>query len=599
MKDRLRFSDLIPTGNEKRETLFVANAQTSNDWLCGVVLALVVFVFPLTLGVPLLDPDEGLHAAIAREMVEGGNWWAPTLRGEPFLDKPILYFWAQAFSLRLFGMNEAAVRLPGLMFGLLGAVTTGAIGWRMFGRATGVLAGCCYTTMLLPSALAQAAAHDVALVPAVNVAILCCWELSRRGGTSLSMAGDCPNFRLSENGTVPLGVAYTLTLGLVLGLACLTKGLAGVAVVGIAYASFLLIQWRLTLADCVRGVAALAVAALVAGPWYVAMEHLNPGFLHYYFVVRHLKGFATDTQIHANKPLWYYPLFLAAGGLPWIAYLPAALRCAWQRRQGVCDFAKEPSFSGRAVLLLVCWLSGGLLFFSAAGSKLATYIWPLFPPIAILAAAVWGELLAGRLSAAPRRWLAVALWATCLAGPVGAPAALAVSGVLCRIQYGWVEWLLAVAVGMALWLPLVPWEIGQFRAVLPAAMLALAANFALVLALVLPRVAERQSTRELAGYLHTLPHAPSHVVIIEKRVDAIGSLLFYLDSRLRDDLGKDRLQAMRLDQLPDCARLEPDAMVAVPESSGEEVGRYLKQPDAPGRRVGCYRIYTPGDFVPR
>jgi hypothetical protein len=251
------------------------------------------------------------------------------------------------------------------------------------------------------------------------------------------------------------------------------------------------------------------------------------------------------------------------------------------------------------VLLLVCWLAGGLLFFSAAGSKLDTYIWPLFPPIAILAAAVWGELLAGRLSGGPRRWLAIAFWATCLAGPVIAPAALAVSGVLCRIHYGWVEWLLAVAVGMAFWLPLVPWKIGRLRAVLPAAMLALAANFALVLVLVFPRVAECQSTRELAGYLGALPRAPSRVVIIEKRVGAIGSLLFYLDPRLREELEKDRLQAMRLDQLPDCARLEPAAVVAVPELSGGEAGRYLKRPDAPGRRVGCYRIYTPGDLAPR
>ncbi len=34
----------------------------------GGVLALVLFVYPLLLGTPLLDPDEGLHAAIAQEI---------------------------------------------------------------------------------------------------------------------------------------------------------------------------------------------------------------------------------------------------------------------------------------------------------------------------------------------------------------------------------------------------------------------------------------------------------------------------------------------------------------------------------------------------
>ena len=72
-----------------------------------------------------MDPDEGLHASIAQEMADGGDWLVPRLMGKPFLDKPILYFWAEAASLRLFGMSEAAVRLPGLLFGLLGMIARG------------------------------------------------------------------------------------------------------------------------------------------------------------------------------------------------------------------------------------------------------------------------------------------------------------------------------------------------------------------------------------------------------------------------------------------------------------------------------------------
>ena len=53
--------------------------------------------------------------------------------GKPFCGKPILYCWLQAASLRLLEPNEAAVRsLPGLMFGLLGAVTTGLLAWRLW-----------------------------------------------------------------------------------------------------------------------------------------------------------------------------------------------------------------------------------------------------------------------------------------------------------------------------------------------------------------------------------------------------------------------------------------------------------------------------------
>ncbi len=150
-------------------------------WLAALslLLAVVIYIFPLTVYFPLLDPDEGLHASVALEMAEGGDWLTPHFLGDAFFDKPVLYFWCQALSLRVFGANEAAVRLPGLMFALLGAVTTGLVGRRMFGRTAGWVAGIFYGTMILPVALAQAASHDVALVPFINLAMLFLWESDR------------------------------------------------------------------------------------------------------------------------------------------------------------------------------------------------------------------------------------------------------------------------------------------------------------------------------------------------------------------------------------------------------------------------------------
>src|SRR5436190_21034332 len=104
----------------------------------GKTLALVAAVLcfvPLLVSSPLLDPDEGLHAAIAQEMVLRHDYVTPTFLGAPFLDKPILFFWAEAFSLRAFGMNEAAVRIPPLTFGLLGMLSVAALAQVLFGTA--------------------------------------------------------------------------------------------------------------------------------------------------------------------------------------------------------------------------------------------------------------------------------------------------------------------------------------------------------------------------------------------------------------------------------------------------------------------------------
>jgi len=101
--------------------------KSRENWLIlGALLACSVSIYgyPLTLPTPLLDPDEGLHAVISQEMAESGDYVVPRFQGKPFLDKPILYFAAQAISLQTFGMNEASVRLPGLLFALLGVATT-------------------------------------------------------------------------------------------------------------------------------------------------------------------------------------------------------------------------------------------------------------------------------------------------------------------------------------------------------------------------------------------------------------------------------------------------------------------------------------------
>jgi 4-amino-4-deoxy-L-arabinose transferase-like glycosyltransferase len=67
--------------------------------------------------------------------------------GEPFLDKPILFFWSQAASMRVVGETEAGVRLPGLVFGLLGALTTGWLAAVVLGHRGGWLAAPLYGLM--------------------------------------------------------------------------------------------------------------------------------------------------------------------------------------------------------------------------------------------------------------------------------------------------------------------------------------------------------------------------------------------------------------------------------------------------------------------
>ncbi len=533
-------------------------------WLLAALLlaGLALFVYPLSLDIPLLDPDEGLHASIAQEMVEGGDWVTPRSLGEPFYDKPVLYFWAEAISLGLFGMSEWAVRLPGLVFGLLGVLTTALVAGRMFDRKTGILAALTYGTMILPTAMAQAAAHDVALVPWVNLAILLFWQSDRAVG-----------FRAQAG--------YAGAIGVVLGLSILTKGLVGVALVGVVYGSYLLVTRRLTWAACVRGATALVIAGLVALPWYVAMEARNPGYLYYYFVERHVLGAVTQTQRHGRTPVWFYLPILLGGGLPWIAYLPTAVRDAWENR------GSGRSGNG-ALVLLWCWLIGGTVLLSAAQSKLVTYIWPVFPAVAILAAVVWARVLSGVAAPGARRWLAATFCGLCASGPMTVPATMLVVQHKFHLQFSAATWVIAVGVALSAWIPLVFWWVGRMQRALVAGIISLAAQSAIVMTVVVPPVASVNTARDLARYFNARGGLPERLVVVDER---IGSLVFYLNPELRGQLRQGQLQGVQVARIDEPLQAS-GTVFAMAERRLRKIGPPACLAGVAYDRAGQYRVYA-------
>src|SRR5947209_7540736 len=59
----------------------------------------------------LFEPDESRYAQIPREMLARGEWVVPFLQGEPYLDKPPLFYWLVMGSYRVFGVSAGAARL--------------------------------------------------------------------------------------------------------------------------------------------------------------------------------------------------------------------------------------------------------------------------------------------------------------------------------------------------------------------------------------------------------------------------------------------------------------------------------------------------------
>ena len=570
------------------ESLHEGGSVTNHGWKASLLgLALLAglgVICPLLMApyIPLLDPDEGMHASVAQEMVESGDWIVPHLLDEPFLDKPILYFWAIAASLKIFGMSEAAVRLPGLLCGMLGTLTTATMAWRMLGCRTGLTAGAFYASMILPMALVQVPGHDVALVPWVNLALLCFWE-SERGDSSRRASGTMYSW------------SWTGAAGLLLGLAILTKGLAGVALVGIAYGGYLIVSRRLRFMHCFRAALALTVAAIIGSSWYFAVEHSNPGFLRYYFFERHVLGFLTHSQPHGLAPWWYYFPVLIVGGLPWIGYLPVLVQDAVSRRRKRIP-AMTDARGNRPLLLLGCWFVGCTLFLTLSRSKLITYIWPVFPAVAILTAILWTRKIDGVLCDGAKRWMGRIVWCTCLMGLLGLPATLAITQIALPTRFPLPVWTLAVVAGLTSLAPLGSWLRGRDRWTLWLAATTVCGQMVVLLLCIFPQAAVGLSCRDLADYFNRTGELPSRTLMAQDRV---GSVIFYLDRNLRSQLHLGQMTSQDIDDPLPSPEFDAKEWIVIPERHLHTALNDYDLRALPYEQAGRFRLYRRGDVEPR
>ena len=87
--------------------------------LVSIVLFYLALFLPAIGSVHLFDWDEINFAEAAREMLVTGDWINVQINYQPFWEKPPLFIWLQAASMRLFGVTEFAARFPNVIVGLV------------------------------------------------------------------------------------------------------------------------------------------------------------------------------------------------------------------------------------------------------------------------------------------------------------------------------------------------------------------------------------------------------------------------------------------------------------------------------------------------
>jgi 4-amino-4-deoxy-L-arabinose transferase-like glycosyltransferase len=375
-----------------------ASAAAKIGWAILIFATLYVCYFSHLGAIGFVGPDEPRYAWIARDMAETGDWVTPHLYGKPWFEKPPLFYWGAALCFKLFGVSEAAARLPSALSALLATFALAWLALRLYGAETAR-----WLLLLLPTTVgmigfSHAAATDMPFSAMLTIAMVCAavvLGLTRNENTPI----------------LPRTPWLALILfGFFLGLALLAKGPAAIILSGGAIFFWALFtkRWR----DAFRLLHPVAVVSfcLTALPWYILCARRNPDFFRIFIIEHNFKRFLTSEFQHI-QPIWFYIPITFLALLPWAPLLAAPVAEAWQAW-------KQKAELGSPWLLFACWAVIPLVFFSISKSKLPGYVLPsILPIVLILSRAVSCRVH----RAEPRsRWIGIVSGATllCIAGVV-------------------------------------------------------------------------------------------------------------------------------------------------------------------------------------
>lgn len=305
-------------------------------------------------GYPLWDPDEGRSAEISKEIVRSGNWVTLTQGGKPYYDKPAPYFWLVALGLKLSDLPEFPVRLPSALAAALAVVIVYLWGSISKSSEGGFWAGMVLATSVEFVGLGRLARIDMVFTFFFSAALLSflCW--AQRG-----------------QGKVWIRLFY-----LFMALAVLAKGPVGLLLPVLIVGITLGLRKRWSLLKKMNLLSGMIIVALVAGSWYLLAAIRDPEYI-WTFLWDHngARYFITEPGAKHPEPVYYFLPSLMQGYLPWSLFLPAVIYDFWKHRK---EEGREEA------LFLFVWAAAVFVFFSFSRNKLASYILPLFPPLALL-----------------------------------------------------------------------------------------------------------------------------------------------------------------------------------------------------------------------
>jgi 4-amino-4-deoxy-L-arabinose transferase-like glycosyltransferase len=454
----------------KQNRILEDRARRSTDVLALIAFCGFLFFAGLQV-IGLVGADEPRYAQIAREMLQRGDWVTPILHGQPWLEKPPLFYWGAMLAYKATGgVSDWAARLPSAV--LCSLMIFFIFVWgRHFRRGMQLDAALITAASAILIGFGRSASTDMPLTAMFTAAMLCWygWYSNQNRG-------------------------WLLAFYLFAGLGTLAKGPVAVLLAGLIVIVFAALRHDGRLILRTLWPVGILLYLAVTLPWFIAVQRANPEFFRVFFLQHNVERFSNNLYHHA-QPFWFYLPVALLALVPWSVFVVAALVDA------VRDWrfsAQQPPGEEDLRTYLAVWLLLPIAFFSLSQSKLPGYILPAIPAGTILLA----DFIRRREEDAvkPSAWLGL-LHALLSAAML--VAALVVPFKLLKLALPRNVIMVAVALGataiLALWLSL---RMQGYRVLRFITLVPVVIGFALLLRGTAPIVNLLQSARPVEAAIH-------------------------------------------------------------------------------------------------
>lgn len=325
-----------------------------------VVILIAISYVLLMMGngiVSLTHPDEVFYTQTAKEMISHHSYMTPYIFDAPHFEKPVFFFWLLIAAIKIFGLSAFSARFWPAFFGMTGVVATYWMAFMLFqNKRTAFLAGIVLSTSIIYVTLSRAALTDMVFSILVVLSLVFFY------------------YAYSDERYKSRGILLCCISSAV---AVLTKGALGfIFPLGVIVA-FLIYQSKLNFLKDKSVLWGILLFLLIAAPWHILMIKLyGQEFITEYWGNVHIRRILEAE--HQKSNTWYfYPGTMFAGVMPWSLFLIPAC-------YGVYLQLRERSQHRDRFVFLLFWIGVVCGVMQVAQSKLASYIFPVFPAIAII-----------------------------------------------------------------------------------------------------------------------------------------------------------------------------------------------------------------------